>query len=528
MKSRYFFSLCLAFLLLTPGSLASGQGDAMAILKAAKAAAGGASWDKPTALVGTGTKRSFGLKGSFTSVEVLRSGWFQRTGDYSILRNAEGLDAAGRWRMDNSGGLHPLDSPEAVAVARTDAYLAGRGYFFPEQSSATLRALDPVAENGHTFDLVEATPQSGRSVVLWIDRNDHLVHRAVVQLSTVIETIDYRDYRPVGGLWLPFEIDISNGDQPETGTARILAYSLADERSATKLLTRPEEPHDHVIHAADGRAHAPFTIDRSSNFPIVWASINGGAPLPFILDTGGHDILTPKAARRLGLNVVGSGFSLGAGSGSTPTRFTKVNRLSIGEAEIAATPFTILEIDLGQTATADGKSVEVAGLLGLELFERFTITLAPSQSRLTLEEPNGQDVLQGAQSPIRFTRDVPLIEASLAGHKGLFAFDTGNNAGLIVAPAWASANNIAGAFANGRSESGMSVGGPVSLQQGSGLDLAIGPLQLGPVPALLAGENMGSLSARSEAGNLGLAQLAGFEITIDYARQRLALSRTGH
>ena len=48
--------------------------------------------------------------------------------DYTIYANAKGLDRAGRWRQDNSGQVHPLDSDEEQAVAISDACLPRGGY----------------------------------------------------------------------------------------------------------------------------------------------------------------------------------------------------------------------------------------------------------------------------------------------------------------------------------------------------------------------------------------------------------------
>jgi hypothetical protein len=510
------------------GAPASAQRDAGGVLQELRQASGGGAWDTTEAIVATGTKQSFGLSGRYSSIETLGAGFFKRSADYGLLRNAEGLDSSGRWRMENSGGLHPLDSDEARTVARTEAYLAARGYFFPDRNPASF-ALEPAAsKDGHQFDRIEATPAGGRTVELWIDRSDHLLHRVVIQLATVTETIDYRDYRRSGALVLPFEIVTDNGDQPETGVARINDYRVTSASAAQSLLQRPAAPTDSTIHSATGRTVARFSLDKDSGFPIIWASINGGEALPFILDTGGHDIVTPVAARNLGLTIVGRGFSLGAGAGSMATQFTKVQRLSIGEADIVQTPFTVLDIDLGETTDGQGRRARIAGLLGLELFERFRVVLK-SDGQAVLEDPSlspGGDY--AVSMPISFTRDMPLIEASLAGHRGTFAFDTGNNTGLIVSPGWAKQTGVSALFAGRPATGGESVGGPLSLRSGVKLPLSAGSLSIGPIDSTLSGENMGSLSSRSEAGNIGLAPFAGFDVVIDYPHGLIMLRKRGN
>src|SRR5439155_16469723 len=105
---------------------------------------------------------------------------FARRSDYGLLANAEGLDEAGRWRMDNSGAVHPLDSDEARTVAVTEAWLAARGYLFPERGTADLMLLTPATEGAATFDRVLATPRGGRGVTLWIRRSDSRLERATM------------------------------------------------------------------------------------------------------------------------------------------------------------------------------------------------------------------------------------------------------------------------------------------------------------------------------------------------------------
>jgi hypothetical protein len=518
----YAWAALAGILLAAAPPLAGGPAD-VTVLRQVKETSGGAAWDGAELIVADGTKESFGLTGRYQSAEDVRTGWFKRSADYQLLANAEGLDGAGRWRMDNSRQLHPLDSDEAKAVAISESYLARRGYLFPDRVAASFTMEEPMREGGRSYDRIGVVPEGGLPLILWIGP-DHRLARAVIQLSTNVETIDYRDYRMVNGHALPFEIDTANGDQPETGVAHISAYRLAGGPAAEAVARPRFRTDDAVIRSGAAIAYAALAIDPTSGFPIVQASIDGKGPFPFILDTGGHDILTPAAAAMLGLRSVGSGFSQGAGSGSTPTRFTKVGRLSIGAAELVDSPFVVLDIDLGHVVGTGGKPVPIAGLIGLEVFERFVVTLDVGSGRVALR-PFGTG--QGDPSvPIRFTRDVPLVQAALAGHMGWFAVDTGNNLDLIVAPGWAKANGLTARSGKGGS-SGSSVGGTVDLRRLPDVNFDIGPSHLRQVKALLAGENTGSLSSRSEAGNFGESILRGFTVTFDYRRETMTLRPAG-
>jgi len=498
--------------------------SAAELLAQVKAATGGARWDEVQALSATGEKTSFGLSGPYHAAEDLETGRFARGADYGLFRNAEGLDEAGRWRMDNSGVVHPLDSDEARTVAVTDGYLAGRGYLFPERAKATLQRLEPAAEDGRLYDRVLATPEGGRAVVLWIGRADHRLARATMQLGSHPETLRYGDYRPAGGLVLPFEIATDNGDQLETGEARIARYSPAPG-APPELRRPPPGPPDFGLRAGRDVAYAPFRLDTMSGFPLVEARINGQGPLLFILDTGGHDILTPAAAKALGLTLRGAGFSLGAGEGSTPTRYTKVAKVALGEAEMRDQPFVVLQLDLGRAAAPGGGMAPISGIIGLELFERFTVTLDFAAGRLELRRPAAEARPAGA--PIRFTSDMPLALASLDGRSGWFGLDTGNNTDVILFKAWVEARGLPAWFEVSVDTTGAGVGGALSFRKGRAGVLALAGREVDGLPVLLAGDNLGGLSSKAEAGNIGESVFARFRVTFDYAHERVSLDPPG-
>ena len=221
------FALLLAA---APASAQQPEASAAALLARLKAATGGERWDRATTVSAAGEKTSFGLKGAYGSAEDLATGRFARRSDYGLLANAEGLDDAGRWRRDNSGGVHPLDSDEARAVAATEAYLARRGYLFPERAGAALTLQDPATEGAETFDRIVVTPQGGRAATLWIRRSDHRLDRAVVALASRIQTVRYRDYRAADGL----------RSSPRTATSRRPATPAS--RAIGWTTRRPRRP----------------------------------------------------------------------------------------------------------------------------------------------------------------------------------------------------------------------------------------------------------------------------------------------
>jgi hypothetical protein len=511
------FALCWA-----TASLASAQpagSSAAALLAQVKTASGGQRWDSVKTISAVGEKTSFGLTGPYRSVEDLAAGRFVRRADYGLFANGEGLDEAGRWRMDNSGRVHPRDSGEARTVAATEAYLAARGYLFPQRAKAALVLEESVVEDGRTFDRIAATPEGGRAVTLWIARSDHRLDRATIALDSRTATIRYRDYRAVDGLRLPFDIATDNGEG-ELGETQLARY-IVDGGSPADTHRPAAGPPDAAIVSGAPVAYAPFRRDAQSGLPVVEARINGEGPLLFILDTGGHDSLTSAAAAMLGLPLHGAGFSLGAGEGSTPTRFTRVASVGLGEAEMRHQPFMVLQLDLGQAMDSANRPTAIAGVIGLELFERFTVTLDYAAGRLSLRLP-GPDAIAGG-APIRFTSDLPLVEASIDGRNGWFGLDTGNSTDVILYKAWVEANGLPSWFEVTVDSAGNGVGGALMFRKGRAGAISLAGATLPAPPILFAGDHMGSLSSRAEAGNIGESVLSHYVVTFDYAHETVRL-----
>jgi hypothetical protein len=327
----------------------------------------------------------------------------------------------------------------------------------------------------------------------------------------------------VDSLKLPFRIAVENRDENENGVVRIHDYRI-NTAALTQELARPTAAVSDL--AMDENAEATTArgyLDADTGFFITEASIDGKGPFPFILDTGGHNILTPQMVQQLGLTTAGKGFSTGAGAGTTPTEFTKVKTLAIGAAVLSEQPFTVLHIDLGMAHDGQ-RHLPIAGILGLELFERLAITVDYKSRSVTLQ-PLSRFAYAGPgkRVPICFTSDMPLVTATLDGHAGSFGVDTGNNVDLIVFRVWAASNGLAANYSDGQKMDSTSVGGNLEMSKARAKSFHFGGRELGPIGILLAPENGGSLSARSEAGNFGNAILSHFKVTFDYRSSAMYL-----
>lgn len=249
---------------------------------------------------------------------------------------------------------------------------------------------------------------------------------------------------------------------------------------------------------------APFELVK--NIIVVRGSVND-QPATFIFDTGAsHTILTPEAARRLGVEGVESGQcrSLGAGS-------ALVYRLTVGIA------------DPPQAHFVRHAGVDYAGIIGTTFLERFIITIdyrhrqirfLPAADAGPLKPEPGAHIV-----PFDMKHNLIWVDAKANGRADLLlVFDCGANATVLVPEA---ARRMA---LSGR---------PVRDQDQRPFELAtLESLAVGPaeVPAMeVAVADIEQLHPLRRVGQpydglLGYNFLSQFRVTIDYRRRQMRLA----
>jgi hypothetical protein len=248
---------------------------------------------------------------------------------------------------------------------------------------------------------------------------------------------------------------------------------------------------------------------------VVEAMLNGEGPFSFILDTGGHDILTPDAAKALGLAGAGAGLSGGAGAGTLPEQYTRVERVDIGAATLRDQSFII--IPLQYDTVERGAEPPLAGILGVELFERFAVELNYRAQTLTLRPIQNAPPGHGVPVAITFTDDQPLFSAKIDGVSGDNGLDTGNSGSLVVQGRWARSSRLAQQMRKGLLTAGFGAGG-VSMNWASRADLEVAGRTFRHIVAHYSEDRKGAFSSRTEAGNIGNEIYEHFTLSFDYRR----------
>jgi hypothetical protein len=525
LKLRPLPHLLLLGSLLLPALAAAD--DATDLLHQLQQAHGAAALQRHAALVAQGKEEVDGLSGHWEQTVDLRNGHYAAHAHNSVFGAADGYDAQGRWHQDITGLTHAYDSNEAATVAVSENWLRRFGFLAAKPDAVSYRRLPDADEQGHRYARLEATPTGGRALTLWIDPTTHRLDHASWASSFFTIVQKYGDYRAVDGVQLPFRIATGgvtvSGSEANTSADIVERYQWLDHAPAAALQRPDNKVNDVSMAGGAGRTTLPMHLE--GGFLLVEVSINGKGPLPFILDTGGHAILTIDAAKKLGLATQGQGASAGSGPGTMSTAYTHVDHLGMGEADIRNLPFLVMPYPYAMCERGEGRE-PIAGILGLEIFQRFAVTFDYDHQQLVLQ-PYDHGAAPAAQQgnvlPLRFTDDMPLAEAEIDGHRGVFGIDTGNSGLTLVFPQWAGRAGIAGRYAQGAPAPTGGVGGQFMAHFAHTRSMQFGSDPLDNVVALLTRDDAGATGNPSEAGNIGQDVLSRYNVHFDYRRGEMVL-----
>ena len=481
----------------------------LAALARARAACPESAWKDVRGLTARGRIETSGLSGSWTRTEDLVEGRYAVAADLGVMRIAEGDDGRVHWRQDPSGGVHPLNAAFSQSASRTDAWLTRRGWLRPDAASARIGPAATREHDGRQFVVLEATPPRGQPVEMWFDSTTFLLERTVRTMPISIRTVRYSDYRRVSGIALPHTIETSDSSSPTKDIVRVDRWEPR-RRVAKGAFAAPAPPDDTTL---DGETTVPLDIQ---GFVVVGARLNG-RDFDFILDTGGHNIITPEVAQLLGVRPVGDGASGGSGSGTLTEQYVRIDRLELGAATLRDQHFYVLPLQYGTVER--GAQAPLAGLLGLEIFERFATRIDYPNARLTLRKPDRfRHATGGVPVPITFDDDQPLLQGRINGVSGLIGLDTGNGATLVVQPVWARENGLADTLKRGVETVSYGAGGASSNWVSRVRSVEVGGVDLPRQIVRYAEDKAGAFSSRTEAANIGTDTLSNFVLDIDYKR----------
>ena len=362
------------------------------------------------------------------------------------------------------------------------------------------------ADKRRHFAAWKASPNGGVPFELWYDVRTGRLDRAFFQTSETRLIRHFADWRDIGrGRLVAFE-QRDEFPEDEDETVRHIAHAAV--RSATSEdFARPLPPNDVTMLHGAASTTIPFEDDHRTRI-YVPVYINGKGPFAFELDNGGHNILTTETADAVGLTAAGSFKSTGAGNAVSQSGVVRVAQLRLGDALITDQPMQIRKF----SASSNDRSPNPprAGVVGLELFERFVVAIDPAAKTVTLSRFGSTSAPTGTTIPLVFAEDAPLIAGSFNGRRGDFMLDTGNAGPTIVEDYWARPLGLTAALDKGAAR------GDTKVSLGS---IGLGPIRLpDELVSYYGPAERGSEYSRSFAGVYGEPLLSRFKSTYDYSR----------
>jgi Aspartyl protease len=318
------------------------------------------------------------------------------------------------------------------------------------------------------------------------------------------ERTTFAEYRAASG----FDVPSAIADTSDNGVWSARTNGVETPRTvAAGAFAPPPEPRDATL-----RGVTTVTMLGRADLPLIPVSVNG-VPLRLLLDTGGQNVITPEAARRAGLDVVGDGTVGGAGAGLVKVRFASARSVRVGAAEMRDQPFLVL--DLGLAGAVDG-------IVGYELLARFSARLDTAHERLELAPDVHALAPGGVAVPMVFADRQPQVDGAIDGIPGAMTLDTGSASSLDVNTPFVLAHDLRAKYhaeAGGYPISG--VGGPVHAYFAHANELRLGDLAVPDVNMLLTDAHAGVEADPTIAANVGEQVLRRFAIVLDYRHTTL-------
>ncbi len=496
--------------------------EAVSLLRQMYLASGGSAWQGVSGAEFSGACEVGGVAGSFHQVVDFRRGRDVLSYEAGLLRGAQETGPLQSWWVDEKGLVTVEQAPDALIDAATQSYEDRNGWFYPQSADApAYRGIQEDA--GRSFYVVQVHPPGGRALILWINPKTHLLDRVLWTDAYQHPNVQYfSDYRRVAGIVYPFVQRSSSGDPASDVTTRITRFRLRADLSARSFDAPTSHVRDARLLTSAHSVTVPFTL--RGGVITVDVSIDGAPALPFMLDSGSSNVLTPEAAARLHLRLQGNVPVDGVGNQEVTAQLAEVSQYRVGQVELSDQRFAVLP--LPYELLDQGHGPAIAGLLGYELLRRFIVRVDYQRGQLTLwrasDEPGSA---AGVKLPLVFDGRDSFVTAQVDGVSGLFRVDTGDDGALTLLGDFYLDNRVPIELPGLRSYQG-GVGGSVRTLLTRVQSLSIGPFVLNRPLTELHFATAGAFASVNIAGNFGSQIFRNFVLTFDYPHRALYLQKS--
>jgi hypothetical protein len=135
------------------------------------------------------------------------------------------------------------------------------------------------------------------------------------------------------------------------------------------------------VDAVSEPAWIPFSVSTRRPLLVVPVLLDGQGPFRFAVDTGASaSLVTPRVARRLGLDRGRSARAIGAG-GPVDVSFSTVRVLKVGVVEVRDAPVVIMKLGPVNKVVRP----RLHGVIGFDVLKHCRLTVDYPSGRLLLE-----------------------------------------------------------------------------------------------------------------------------------------------
>ena len=491
-------------------SSASAQVNVSATLRAERLATGGAAWKGVGALVIDGSVTEGDVPMTLHRVVDLATGRNRTTREAGRYTMVSGFDSVA-WNA-SSGIVNSVDVPALISDARTSAFIDRAGWRSPDAIARVVRSEEHPEHNEVT---VVIHPALAKEVALTFDKTTHLLNRAEFEADFGPVVMTFSDWRSVGALKYPFrQMEVDNtGETTVVQLTTVRALRRANRNDFVRPLPQALA---RLVKGVPSTVPIQFTGARQSHI-LIQATV-GNAETQLLFDTGAANYFSPAAARRMGLDVFGGVNISGVGESSSAGGYARVNRMTIGDAELRDQIAIVGPVPFPSTPSANGRVTE--GTAGYEFAYFFRTTIDYPNGTMTFASTDDTSHVAGTRVPFYSDGHSIYLEAEVDGHRGLFRMDTGASDAVVLFATFAARNGMYQS-AGPAVTTTAGAGGGVSARRVTLSRFSLGGLTIDSLPATVSLNRAGAFASRSLAGSIGGPMLRCYRLTIDYRRRNV-------
>jgi hypothetical protein len=461
-----------------------------------------------------------GLSGFASRTSDLTTGNFVESYVAGPISGGGGFDGKTPWMRDISGANTPEQGGDRITLAVNAAYRYANLWWRPDFGGAHVHYAGSDTSGGGRADHLVVTPKGGTRFDAWFDVDTHRLTYISEEQEFFLTRIFYAQYARRNGQLLPLLATIDRG----VGKAN---YDTLRLRDASVIPALPQSAYALPAGSPTGArivggtsTTLPFRL--LNNHIYICGKVDGKGPFTFMVDTGGHTLLSPRLLAQLGGTSAGKAATSGVGPKIASLGFAKVGTIALGGVRMRDQTAFITNV---YAAAIEG--IPVDGMVGFELFRRFVVRIDYGRRTITFFDPKRYDAkFAGTAVPFKFYDHLPDVEGDIAGIPAHFDIDTGSRSELDVTSPFVTRKGLDVAYPRGvHAITGYGVGGAVNSYVVRIPSLRLGNVTVREPVAELSNASGGSFSDAHYDGNIGSALLKRFVVTFDYARRRMYLKR---